>query len=96
VIVGVNEYVLDEPLEIPILQMDAQGEQRQVERLSRLRRERDNREAARCLKAVEKACRDEENVMPYLVDAVNACCTLGEICDVMRDVFGAYQEQAVV
>jgi len=96
VIVGVNKYVLDEPLEIPILQMDAQGEQRQVERLSRLRRERDSREAARCLKAVEKACRDEENVMPYLVDAVNACCTLGEICDVMRDVFGAYQEQSVV
>ena len=96
VIVGVNEYVLDEPLEIPILQMDAQGEQRQVERLRRLRRERDNREAARCLKAVEKACRGQENVMPYLVDAVNACCTLGEICDVMRDVFGAYQEQSVV
>jgi methylmalonyl-CoA mutase N-terminal domain/subunit len=96
VIVGVNEYVLDEPLEIPILQMDAQGEQRQVERLRRLRRERDNREASRCLKAVEKACRDQENVMPYLVDAVNACCTLGEICDVMRDVFGAYQEQSVV
>jgi methylmalonyl-CoA mutase N-terminal domain/subunit len=96
VIVGVNEYVLDEPLEIALLQMDAQGEQRQVERLSRLRRERDSREAARCLKAVEKACRDEENVMPYLVDAVNACCTLGEICDVMRDVFGAYTEQSVV
>ena len=96
VIVGVNEYVLDEPLEIPILQMDAQGEQRQVERLRRLRRERDNREAARCLKALEKACRDEENVMPYLVDAVNACCTLGETCDVMRDVFGTYQEQSAV
>jgi len=96
VIVGVNEYVLDEPLEIPILEMDAEGEQRQVERLRRLRRERDSREAARCLKAVEKACRDEENVMPYLVDAVNACCTLGEICDVMRDVFGAYTEQSVI
>ncbi len=96
VIVGVNEYVLDEPLEIPILQMDAQGEQRQVERLRRLRRERDDREAARCLKAVEKACCDQENVMPYLVDAVNASCTLGEICDVMRDVFGAYQEQSAV
>jgi methylmalonyl-CoA mutase N-terminal domain/subunit len=96
VIVGVNEYVMDEPVEIPILEMDAQGEQRQAERLSRLRRERDNREAARCLKAVEKACRGQENVMPYLVDAVNAWCTLGEICDVMRDVFGAYTEQSVV
>jgi len=96
IIVGVNEYVLDEPLEIPILQTDPQGEQRQVERLRRLRRERDNRETTRCLKALEKACRDQENVMPYLVDAVNAYCTLGEVCDVMRDVFGAYQEQSVV
>ena len=96
VIVGVNEYVLDEPLEIPILEMDAQGKERQVERLRRLRRERDDREATRCMKAIERACRDEENVMPYLVDAVNAWCTLGEICDVMRDVFGAYQEQPVV
>ncbi len=88
--------MLDEPLEIPILEMDGEGEQRQVERLRRLRRERDKREATRCLKAVEKACRDQENIMPYLVDAVNACCTLGEICDVMRDEFGAYQEQSVV
>jgi methylmalonyl-CoA mutase N-terminal domain/subunit len=95
-IVGVNEYTLDEPLEIPILAMDAEGERRQVERLRRLRRERDGREAAHRLKAVENACRDGENVMPHLVDAVNASCTLGEICGVMRDVFGAYQEQSVV
>jgi methylmalonyl-CoA mutase N-terminal domain/subunit len=96
VIVGVNEYVMDEPLEIPILEMDPEGERRQIEGLQRLRRERDNREASRCLRALEQACRDEENVMPYLLDAVNAYCTLGEICDVMRDVFGAYQEQPVV
>ncbi len=96
VIVGVNEYVLDEPLEIPVLQMDPQGEERQVKRLQRLRRERDNREATRCLKALEKACHDSENVMPYLLEAVNSYCTLGEVCDVMRDVFGEYREQAVV
>jgi methylmalonyl-CoA mutase N-terminal domain/subunit len=96
VIVGVNEYVLDEPLEIPILEMDPQGEERQVERLRRLRRERDNREATRCLKALQQACRGQDNVMPYLLDAVNAYCTLGETCDVMRDVFGEYKEQSVV
>lgn len=96
VIVGVNEYVLDEPLEIPVLQMDPQGEERQVKRLQRLRRERDNREATRCLKALEKACHGSENVMPYLLEAVNSYCTLGEVCDVMRDVFGEYREQAVV
>jgi methylmalonyl-CoA mutase N-terminal domain/subunit len=96
VIVGVNEYVLDEPLEIPILEMDPQGEERQAERLRRLRDERDNREATRCLKALQQACRGSENVMPYLLDAVNAYCTLGETCDVMRDVFGEYKEQSVV
>ncbi|HLA18359.1 MAG TPA: methylmalonyl-CoA mutase family protein, partial [Dehalococcoidia bacterium] len=96
VIVGVNEYVLDETLEIPILEMDPQGEQRQVERLRRLRRERDNREATRCLKALETASRGQENVMPYLLDAVNAYCTLQECCDVMRDVFGEYNEDSVV
>ncbi|MDP2675575.1 MAG: methylmalonyl-CoA mutase family protein, partial [Dehalococcoidia bacterium] len=96
VIVGVNEYVLDEPLEIPILEMDPQGEERQVEQLRRLRRERDNREATRCLKALETACRGQDNVMPYLLDAVNAYCTLGETCDVMRGVFGEYREDSVV
>jgi methylmalonyl-CoA mutase, N-terminal domain len=96
VIVGVNEYVMDDPIEVPILEMDPEGEKRQIERLNRIRRQRDGREAARSLKALESACRNGENVMPLLLDAVNAYCTLGEMCDVMRDVFGVYQEDAVV
>ena len=96
VIVGVNEYVLEDPLEVPILAMDPEGERRQMARLNRVRRERDGREAARCLQALKSACRGEENVMPRLLDAVNAYCTLGEMTDVMRDVFGVYQEDAIV
>ncbi len=96
VIVGVNEYVLDEPIEVPILDMDPDGEQRHIARLNRVRGERDGREASRCLRALESACRESENVMPRLLDAVNAYCTLGEMCDVMREVFGVYQENAVV
>jgi methylmalonyl-CoA mutase N-terminal domain/subunit len=96
VVVGVNDYVMDEPIEIPILEMDPQGEQRQVDRLNDLRRSRDSREATRTLKALEAACRNGDNVMPYLLDAVNAYCTLQEMCDVMRDVFGVYQEAPVV
>jgi methylmalonyl-CoA mutase N-terminal domain/subunit len=96
VVVGVNDYVMNEPVEIPILEMDPQGEQRQIDRLNELRRSRDNREASRTLKALEKACKNGENVMPHLIDAVNAYCTLQEMCDVMRDVFGVYQEDAVV
>ncbi len=96
VIVGVNHFRTDEDVEIPILEMDPQGERRQIERLKKIRRERDNREAARCLKALESACRGQQNVMPYLLDAVSAYCTLSEICNVMREVFGVYQEDAVV
>ena len=95
-IVGVNDYVMDEPIEIPILDMDPQGYDRQVERLNEIRRSRDNRETARTLKALESALRNNENVMPYLLDAVNAYATLQECCDVMRDVLGVYQEAAIV
>ncbi len=96
IIVGVNKYVMNDPIEIPILAMDPDGERRQIERLRSLRRDRDGREASRTLAALEQACRNGENVMPRLLDAVNAYCTLQEMCDVMRDVFGAYQENAVV
>ncbi len=95
-IVGVNDYVMDEPLEIPILDMDPQGYDRQVERLKDIRRSRDGRETARTLKALEGALRGTDNVMPYLLDAVRAEATLQECCDVMRDVFGAYNEAAIV
>ena len=95
-IVGVNEYVLDEPLDIPLLQMDIKGEERQVERLRRLRSERDNEEASRCLKALESACQGSENLMPHLLTAVEAYCTLGEVCNVMRTVWGEYQELTVL
>jgi methylmalonyl-CoA mutase N-terminal domain/subunit len=96
VIVGVNEYVANEPLGIPILEMDPAGEERQIERLRRTRRERDGRAATAALRALEAACRDGTNVMPPLLDAANAYCTLGEMCDVMRQAFGSYQESAVI
>ncbi|HET9477055.1 MAG TPA: methylmalonyl-CoA mutase family protein [Dehalococcoidia bacterium] len=96
IIVGVNDYVMDEPIEIPILEMDPQGEERQVARLRDLRSTRDGREASRCLSALQAACREDKNVMPYLLDAANAYCTLQEMCDVMRETFGAYQEDAIV
>jgi methylmalonyl-CoA mutase N-terminal domain/subunit len=95
-IVGVNDYVMDEPIEIPILDMDPEGYDRQIERLNEVRRSRDNRETARTLKALESSLRNGDNVMPYLLDAVNAYATLQECCDVMRDVLGAYQEAAIV
>jgi methylmalonyl-CoA mutase N-terminal domain/subunit len=95
-IVGVNDHVMDEPLEIPILDMDPEGYERQVRRLQEVRRTRDNRETSRTLRSLDAACRSGANVMPHLIDAVNADATLQECCDVMRSVFGVYTEAAFV
>ena len=96
VIVGVNDYVMDEPLGIPILEMDPEGERRECQRLASLRSERDNDRAGRSLAALRDACGGKDNLMPHILEAGNAYCTLGEICGVMRDVFGEYQEPSII
>ncbi len=95
-VVGVNEYQLDEPLSIPLLQMDPEGERRQRQRLGRVRLERDNALLQTRLAALRHAAQGDDNLMPYILDAARAYGTLGEICDVLRDVFGEYREQAVI
>ena len=89
--VGVNEYCTGDRLDIPLLQVDRAGEQLQIQRLNEVRRRRDNRETSGKLRALEQAARGSENLMPPLLDAVNAYATLGEMMDVLRNVFGEYQ-----
>ena len=89
--VGVNEYVTSEVLEMPLLRVDREGEQRQVKKLQDLRRQRDNREVADKLRSLEQAARGSDNLMPPLLEAVKAYATLGEMMDVLREVFGEYQ-----
>jgi methylmalonyl-CoA mutase N-terminal domain/subunit len=96
IIVGVNGYTSAEPVSIPILKMDPQGYERQAARLARLRAERDADRHAQALDALRQACAGDENVMPYLIAAAKADATLGEITDVMRQVFGVYEEPAFV
>jgi methylmalonyl-CoA mutase N-terminal domain/subunit len=93
VIVGVNGYAdPDEALRIPILKMDPKGYERQVARLERLRMERDNQCVTERLMALRAAAAGTENTMPYIIEAVRAYATLGEITDVFREVFGTYVE----
>ena len=97
VIVGVNKYADHEAdPKIPILKMDPQGYDRQVARLERLRRERDNEKTARSLSDLKDACRADDNVMPYLIECAKADATLGETVDAMREVFGVYEEPLIV
>ncbi|MGB9433807.1 MAG: methylmalonyl-CoA mutase family protein, partial [Candidatus Acidiferrum sp.] len=64
-------------------------------RLSKLRAGRSSVEVNRCLQALRKAAHSSENLMPFIYDAVKAYATLGEICEAMRTVFGAYEEVSV-
>jgi len=96
IIVGVNEYAMSEPIAIPILEMDKEGEKRQLERLSRLRRERDNEMVSVKLEALRQAATGNENLMPYLLEAVSCYATLGEVCGVLRKAFGEYSLPAWV
>jgi methylmalonyl-CoA mutase N-terminal domain/subunit len=94
--VGVNVHKVDEKIAIPILAMDPQGEQRHLERLGRVRRERDGELAQRRLAELRAAALGTENTMPALLNAVRAYCTVGEMCDVLREAFGIHQETVVV
>jgi methylmalonyl-CoA mutase N-terminal domain/subunit len=95
VIVGVNRYQLEEQPSIPILKMDEKGEDRQNRRLQKLRKERDNSKVQSHLQQLHKAAEGTENLMPYLLNCVHSYATLGETCQVLRDVFGEYKEQAI-
>jgi methylmalonyl-CoA mutase, N-terminal domain len=94
IIVGVNDFVAEEkPLEI--LQIDETVGHRQAERLRKMRAERSQAEVDRRLKVLRAAATGQDNLMPFIYDAVKSYATLGEICDALRDVFGTYEEVAI-
>lgn len=95
IIVGVNDYLMDgnELGEPNILQIDETVERLQTERLQKLRAERDNPAAQRAIDALKRAAEAPSvNTMPLLIDCARADCTLGEMCDALRPIFGEYQE----
>lgn len=93
-IVGVNSFRSEDNTKIPLLKIDDSVATEQVERLRAVKSSRDEKAAQKALAKVEAACREDRNVMPPLVDAVKAYCTLGEVSDVYRKVWGAYREVA--
>ncbi len=94
-LVGVNAFVSGDEAAFPELQRDPDGERRHVDRLRRVRAERDGERASACLRRLQAAAGGEENLMPYLLEAARAYCTLGEICGVLRRVFGEYEADTI-
>jgi methylmalonyl-CoA mutase N-terminal domain/subunit len=95
VTVGVNKYVMSEEKPITYLRIDEQVEVEQVARVRRFKASRDMTRVERRLKQVAEACRNGQNLMPVLVDAVKDGASLGEISDVYRQVFGLYREPII-
>jgi methylmalonyl-CoA mutase N-terminal domain/subunit len=75
--------------------MDEMGEERQINRLKELKKDRNNQKVNRHLDALRNAAVGDENLMPYILDCVHSYATLGETCQVLRDVFGEYEEPAI-
>ncbi len=92
VIVGVNKFQVEEQFKPEILKIDDATVARQIERLQELRRTRDNKRVTETLNALKQAARGTENLMPFILDAVEAYATIGEISNALREVFGEYRE----
>ncbi len=94
--IGANKYVIEEPVEIPILEMDPQGEEKQREKLAQLRAERDPQRWQESLENVRRIAQTDTNIMPALIEAAHAYATLGEITDILKTVFGVQEFSNVV
>lgn len=81
---------------IEILKIGPQYQKRQTDRIKSLKARRDDAAVKRTLDNLRNALKNDENTFPFILEAVEAYCTMGEICDVMREVCGAYREQAVI
>ncbi|WP_222918520.1 methylmalonyl-CoA mutase family protein [Natrinema sp. SYSU A 869] len=91
IIVGVNEFEVDEDPQMDVEGVTEEDQQRQIDSLEGTREERDDEAVDAALEALRDAARSDQNLMPYIIDAVKAYATVGEICNVMRDEFGEYQ-----
>ncbi|WP_254768654.1 acyl-CoA mutase large subunit family protein [Salinilacihabitans rarus] len=96
IIVGVNEFEVDEEPTMDVEEVTEEDERRQIDRLESVRAERDDEAVDATLEALREAARTDENLMPRIVDAVKAYATVGEICDVLREEFGEYHPGSAV
>ncbi|HYR50548.1 MAG TPA: methylmalonyl-CoA mutase family protein [Candidatus Eisenbacteria bacterium] len=96
IMIGVNDFTVDEEVPIDILRIDPRLESEQVARVREVRRKRDPARCSNALTSLRKAAAGKDNLMPYILEAVRAYATEGEIMNTLIEVFGIYTERAVV
>jgi methylmalonyl-CoA mutase N-terminal domain/subunit len=96
IVVGVNKFKADEKIKPEILKLDPKIGETQKESIRKLKQNRDTEAVKKLLANIKNAANNNENLMPHFIEAVKAYATLGEICDVLREVFGEYNETVVL
>lgn len=96
IVVGVNKFTVREEAPKNLLKVSPAVQEAQVKRLSELKARRDNQAVQKSLEAIRRTAQGKDNLMPLILDAVRQYATLGEICGVLREVFGEYQESVVL
>jgi methylmalonyl-CoA mutase N-terminal domain/subunit len=97
IVVGVNEFTTEEEnVPLNLLKVDEAVERKQIEKLKKIKQSRDNVQTKKALEHVREVARTDENLLPPILEAVKTYATLGEICDVLRQEFGEYEEQPIL
>lgn len=95
IIVGVNDFKLREPCSTPLLKIDEAVAKQQINKLKKLKSERDNVKVKESLEKLKKAAKGTENLMPYILEAVRIYASIGEIINALKEIFGTYVEDSV-
>ena len=95
IIVGVNDLQLREPCTTPLLKIDEKVAEEQIEKLLKIKAERNNEKIEETLNRLKEMAKSSENLMPYIIDAVREYASIGEIISALKDVFGTYHEDSV-
>jgi methylmalonyl-CoA mutase N-terminal domain/subunit len=95
IMVGVNKYAIEEEAEVPLLEIEDRIEKEQIDRLHEVKRKRDSQAVKNSLNDIRSDCKKGENIMPHCIEAVKNLCTVQEICDVYREVYGEYRDPAM-
>ena len=96
IVVGVNEFKIDEEVEVEVLKVDPEVRRKQIERLNKIKSERDQKKVEEALRRLEKAAEKGENIMPAMMEAVKAYATVGETTQALKNVYGEYKPTAII
>ncbi len=92
IVVGLNKFVIDEDIDLQIMKFDSQGEKRQIDKLRTLREIRNNKKVNAALSELKIQAKKNNNLVPAIIEAAKCYATVGEICDVLRSIYGEYRE----